>query len=378
MRARSAARDSRTGADTPSITIFGAGAIGCWIGGQLAAGGAHVTLIGRPRVLDEIAAHGLTVSELDGEQLVVRGARTHEATDERPDTHGDATPVAQTVAQPDAPRVRLATEPSAAAGAALVLVTVKSAQTAEAGAALARVLPSHAVVASLQNGVRNTDVLRAALPGRTVLAGMVPWNVVRRGPGAYHRASSGTLMVEHHARGAALYDALRAAGLDFATRTDMPAVLWAKLVMNLNNAINALSGQPLATELGDRSFRRCLAACQREALELLALARIPVARLTLVPPRWMPRLLELPDPVFRVAARRTISIDPHARSSMADDLAVNRPTEIDYLQGEIVALAERLGRTAPANAALVRMIRAAEAGDARRFSGAELAAALGI
>lgn len=92
----------------------------------------------------------------------------------------------------------------------------------------------------------------------------------------------------------------------------------------------------------------------------------------------MPRLLELPDPVFRVAARRTIAIDPHARSSMADDLAADRPTEIDYLQGEVVALAQRLGRTAPINAALVRLVQAAEAGGPRSFTGDELAVALGV
>ena len=354
-----------------AIAIFGAGAIGCWVGGRLAAGGARVTLIGRPRVLDELVLDGLTVSELDGPTRALRALRTDGDIDGDigGDTGGDT--------GGREPRVRVTLDPAAAGSADLVLVTVKSAQTAQAGAELAGVVPATTLVASLQNGIRNTDTLRAAMPGRTVLAGMVPWNVVRRGPGAYHRASSGTLMVEQHPRGGALYEALAAAELAYEPRTDMPAVLWAKLVLNLNNAINALSGKPLAAELAERAYRRCLAASQREALALLSRARIPVARLTAVPPRWMPRLLELPDPVFRLAARRTIAIDPHARSSMADDLATNRPTEIAYLQGEIVALAERLGRAAPINAALVRLIEAAEAGGARTFAGDELAAAIG-
>src|SRR6185295_9459011 len=98
----------------PRIAIFGAGAIGCWVGGRLAAGGADVTLIGRARVMDELA-DGLHVTEL-GERHDARVA----------------------------PEV--ATEPAAAATADLVLVTVKSHQTAEAGAALATVLPDNAVV----------------------------------------------------------------------------------------------------------------------------------------------------------------------------------------------------------------------------------------
>ena len=42
-------------------------------------------------------------------------------------------------------------------------------------------------------------------------------------------------------------------------------------------------------------------------------------------------------------------IDPKGRGSMADDFAAGRPTEVDYLNGEVVRLAERLGRKAPVN-----------------------------
>jgi len=344
---------------TTTIAVFGAGAIGCWLGGKLAAGGADITLIGRPRVLDELAA-GLTVTELDGP------ARTLAVVVDGGEVGADAW----------SPRVRTTTDPAAAASAMITLVCVKSAQTAEAGATLARILPEGSIVASMQNGVRNADVLRAALPGRTVLAGMVPWNVVRSGPGAYHRGSSGTLMVENHRGASALYAAIHAAHVTYSARTDMPAVQWAKLVMNLNNAINALSGIPLKAELSQRAFRRCLAAAQREAIGLLGAAQRSIAKLTPVPPSWMPRMLELPDSVFRLVAAKAVAIDPQARSSMWDDLEAKRSTEIDQLQGEVVALAKRLGRPSPVNATLVRLIREAEAGGKRDFTADELWAAL--
>jgi len=328
-----------------SIAIFGAGAIGCWVGGRLAAGGASVTLIGRSRVMDEVRG-GLQVTQLDGPEAKVKV---------------DAT-----------------TDAAAAAAAELVIVTVKSAQTAGAGAELARVLRPGATVVSLQNGVQNADVLRGALPDQRVLAAMVPFNVVRRAAGAYHRASQGKLMIDDAPASAPLVDACRAAGIAIEPRRDMTAVQWGKLVMNLNNAINALSGQPLAAELSQRAFRRCLAAAQREALGALATGNIAIARLTAIPPRMMPRLLTLPDAIFTRLARRVIAIDPHARSSMWDDLEAKRPTEIDYLQGEIVALAGRVGRDAPVNRALVALVRAAEAGGKRDFTGHELGAALGI
>jgi 2-dehydropantoate 2-reductase len=327
------------------IVVFGAGVIGCWVGGRLAAAGADVTLIGRPRVMTELDK-GLRVSDVHG------GTR-------------EAHP-------------KLATDASAAASADIVLVTVKSAATADAARDLRPHLAAQATVISLQNGVRNVRVLRDGLPDHRVLAGMVPFNVVRRAPGVYLRASTGTLMVEAHAAAAPLSEACRKADLACELRDDMGGVLWSKLVLNLNNAINALSGKPLAEELADRDFRRCLAACQREALHLLELAEQPLARITPLPTAWIAKMLTVPNGVFKLLGKRIVAIDPQARSSMWDDLEAKRPTEIDYIQGEIVALADRLGHHAPVNARLVGLIRDAERGGKRNFTGAELCTALGL
>jgi 2-dehydropantoate 2-reductase len=321
------------------IAVFGAGAIGCWIGGRLSAGGADVTLVGRPRVMSELE-QGLRTSDVHG------GTREAKPT--------------------------LATEATAAASADLVLVSVKSAATADAARDLAPHLPKHAVIVSLQNGVRNVRLLRDGLPDHRVLAGMVPFNVVRPKPGHYLRASSGTLMFEANDAIAPLSEACLKADLAFELRDDMPAVQWSKLVLNLNNAINALSGKPLAEQLSDREFRRCLAACQQEALALLKAADQPLARITPLPTTWITKMLTVPDGVFRLLGKRIVAIDPNARSSMWDDLEAKRPTEVDYIQGEIVALANRLGRHAPVNARLVGLVREAERGGKRDFTGAEL------
>ncbi len=327
------------------IVVFGAGAIGCWVGGRLSAGGSSVTLVVRPRMLDELA-NGVRTSELHG------GTR-------------DAAP-------------RLATNADAARDADLVLVTVKSAATAEAGRELAAHLPPRATVVSLQNGVRNVPALRDVLPDHRVLAGMVPFNVIRRAPGAYHRASEGKLMFEAHDAAAPLTEACLRADLPFELRDDMPGVQWSKLVLNLNNAINALSGKPLAEELSQLPYRRCLAAAQKEALALIAAAGEPLARVTALPPSWIAKLLTAPDAVFKRLASRVIAIDPQARSSMYDDLEAKRTTEVDYINGEIVALANRLGRSAPVNERLVGLIKDAERGGKRDYTGPELCAVLGI
>jgi 2-dehydropantoate 2-reductase len=55
-----------------------------------------------------------------------------------------------------------------------------------------------------------------------------------------------------------------------------------------------------------------------------------------------------------------LRIDEHARSSMADDIAIGRKAEIGWLQGEIVRLGQRVHVPAPANAAIVRLVEAAQ------------------
>lgn len=327
----------------PRFAVLGAGSIGCHLGGHLAAAGHDVAFIGRPAAMDVLRMRGLTLS-----------------TSVRPPVH--LTPEQLTPA----------TGPEAAAGADYVLVTVKSAGTEAAAKDLAPHLAPGAVVVSFQNGLHNPAVLRAALPGHTVLAGMVPYNVVHSEPGVVHQGMPGRLMTEPDDM---LGAALREAGLDIESRTDMSEVQHAKLLMNLNNAINALSGMPLREQLGRRAYRRCLALCQREALAAYRAAGVTPARLGPTAPGVTPYVLGLPDALFRRVAAATLRIDAHARSSMWEDLQRGRPTEIDALQGEIVALAAAHGRTAAANARLVVLVREAET-TPRTWSGPELYAEL--
>ena len=80
-----------------------------------------------------------------------------------------------------------------------------------------------------------------------------------------------------------------------------------------------------------------------------------------VPPGAIPRILKLPNWLFRRVARRMLAIDPQARSSMWEDLERRRPTEIDYLQGAILALATKARIPAPVTQRIVRLVKEAEA-----------------
>src|SRR6185503_6007423 len=134
-----------------------------------------------------------------------------------------------------------------------------------------------------------------------------------------------------------------------------------KLIINLNNALNALAGIPLAEELADRRWRRLLAAQVEEALGVMKAAGMRPAAIEGVPPRAIPFILRLPDALFRRVARRMLAVDPQARSSMWEDLRRGRPTEIDYLQGAILALARTSGVEAPLTQRISSLVKRAEA-----------------
>ena len=238
----------------------------------------------------------------------------------------------------------------------LVLVCVKSGDTAEMARHIATHAPAAQVV-SLQNGVTNAGTLRQSLPGADVRAGMVPFNVAVMGPAAFHRATSGDILVESGPLPPLSTDAVT-----FRTHPDIEGVQWGKLLLNLGNAINALADLPLLQQLQNRNWRRLMADQMTEGLKVLTAAGIRPVGTTAIPPALIPHILRLPTPIFRRIAAQMLTIDAEARSSMWDDLTQGRKTEIDALQGAILDLAHRHGRQAPLNARMRTLIKRAEGG----------------
>jgi 2-dehydropantoate 2-reductase len=241
-----------------------------------------------------------------------------------------------------------------------VLVTVKSADTAGIADIIAAHAPADAVIVSLQNGVGNVSVLRGRLPGHRVLAGMVPFNVIARGPGQFHRTTSGNIVIEQDDAGTAA--GLSALNLTMRSTDNIAGVQWGKLLVNLNNALNALADLPLRQQLAQRSWRKLFADQMAEGLVAIRAEGIRPVSSTPIPAGWTPHLLRLPDAIFAPLLGGTMKIDPEARSSMWEDLQRGRRTEIDYLQGIIIEIAERRGLQAPLSRRIVTLIRQAEAG----------------
>lgn len=314
------------------ICIAGAGSIGCFVGGVLAMAGRDVVLLARPRIMDEIGHRGLRLTSFEG--------------------------LDQTVA---ATRLTLTDDPAVLGQAGTILVAVKSGDTADMGDLLARHAAEDAVIVSLQNGVGNVDLLRQRLPQHRVLGGMVPFNVIARTAGHVHRATSGAIVVERDPAGTAA--ALSVPHLAVQATDNIAGLQWGKLLINLNNALNALSDLPLRAQLVSRDWRRLFADQMAEGLRVLRVSGITPASATPIPAGWTPHLLRLPDPLFGALLGRTLKIDENARSSMWEDLIRRRRTEVDYLQGVIVQLGARHGMNTQLNTRVMELIKSAEIAD---------------
>src|SRR6266852_982666 len=311
------------------IGVAGAGSIGCFVGGMVAAAGRRVALLARPRVIEEIQRNGLRLTSFEGfERRIASNQLT------------------------------LSEDPSILGNTGVVLVTVKSADTAGIADIIAQHAPADAVIVSLQNGVGNVSVLRQRLPGRRVLAGMVPFNVIAPGEGRFHRATSGDIVIEQDE--AATASPLSVPGLKMRPSSDITGVQWGKLLVNLNNALNALADLPLRQQLAQRAWRRLFADQMAEGLAAVRAEGIKPVSSTPIPASWTPPLLRLPDAIFEALLGRTMKIDPEARSSMWEDLKRGRRTEIDYLQGVITEIAARRGLDSPLSRRIVELIRKAE------------------
>lgn len=313
------------------IVIAGAGSIGCYVGGRLAAGGANVHFLARERVQSDLNQHGLTLSDWTGFHAKLSSDQFHVTTDE-----------------------------SVLHDADLILVCVKSKDTQAMAQSIVVSGNQQATIFSLQNGMGNTDTLKTSLPNHTILPVMVPYNVVYQNEGHYHCGTEGILYCQNHPKAQALKQLADAAQLGFELKHDMLNIMWGKLLLNLNNPVNALSGVPLKQQLETRGYRRIYSQCLKEGLAVLKAASIKPGQVAAVPVTVIPYILSLPDFLFKRVAHKMLAIDPDARSSMWEDLQNHRPVEVDYISGEIVNLGKRVNIPTPMNERLIHLVKQAQ------------------
>ncbi len=313
------------------IAIIGAGAIGSVLGAFLSRAGEDVTLIGR-------SEH---VKAIEESELHLEGA------------FGS---FAVKVAAAEVLRF----EPDVA------FLTVKTQDVLTALEANKAFL-TKAPLVTFQNGVRSDEMAATLFPLEQITSAVVNISASYLTPGTVTVNYPGSLVIGRPS--GELDEQLDeiAALLQHAapvTITDnIQGVHWLKLIFNLNNAFPALLNLPLHEIYTDLYLRELAARVMREGLRTvneagIRLESLPEASVTLfrvlgiLPPRLAGWLL--------ASSARRIETEWPLLGSTLQSLRRGRPTEIDYLNGEIVGLGERLGVPTPYNAAIVEMVHGVE------------------
>ncbi|MBL4673489.1 MAG: hypothetical protein JKX81_14615, partial [Arenicella sp.] len=147
---------------------------------------------------------------------------------------------------------------------------------------------------------------------------------------------------------------------------NIEAYSWAKLQLNLANAVNALADIPVKQMLEQRGFRKIIAEAMKELIEVAHAKGISLPKIAAVPMHLVPKVLNTPDWLFKLLGSKMMDIDPTVRTSMWWDLSGNRLTEVDVLNGAVVKEGLALGIACPINQRIVDYIHDAEAAEERK------------
>ncbi|CAG8832663.1 40109_t:CDS:2, partial [Gigaspora margarita] len=221
-----------------------------------------------------------------------------------------------------------------------VLVTLKVTQTVEVMRKIAE-LDGKVIIVSIQNGVRNFDLIRSIFLKSQIISGMIVQNITYSNPCNFTQTSDGSLFFQFTPSTHFITSILSNAGINNIITTDIRSVQYGKLILNLGNAFTAIGGS-LKQILDSKTYRRIFAICQWEAIEVLDGSDINFVPFNYkLPIRLMPYVLYAPDWLSNFLITNVLGMKTdNARSSMLEDFSLGRKTEIEELQGEIVRLGE--------------------------------------
>ncbi len=303
------------------IAIVGAGAVGGYYGGRLAAAGHAVTVIARGANLEAIRAHGLKIRSPLGDL----------------DVHVSATDDPQRVGPVD-----------------LAVLAVKTYSNGRALPLLPPLVGPATAVLTLQNGVDSADEIAAITGPEPVLAGVTYIASTLVAPGVVEHVGSSRRIVlgeafgEHRVtdRVAAVAAALAAADIQVEAAADARIPVWEKFIFLAPIAgLTAASRLAVGPAWAQPAFRT---TCERAMAEVEALARhagIAVA-----------------DDVRAQKMRYLDASPPAMRSSMMVDLISGRPLEVEALIGTVVRRGRAAGIPTPVMETLYGVLKPLERG----------------
>ena len=313
------------------IAIYGAGAIGGWMGAKLAAVGCNVSVVARAAALDALRAHGLRLREGDAETTCP---------------------------------VQASDDPAALGVQDLVVVSVKAPGMADVARRIGPLIGPRTIVLTAMNGVpwwflqgfggpvagrtlESVDpggAIAQAIPAAQVIGCVVHASCSVDAPGVIrHRAGNGLIVGEpaggETPRVKALTDLLMPAGFNVTLSPQIQRDVWYKLWGNMTvNPVCAMTGATSDRALDDELVRGFISAVMLEAKAIGARIGIPIA--------------EQPEDRHQVTRKLGAM-----RPSMLQDVEAGKPVEIDALVSAVRELGQLTQVPMPFTDALLGLSR---------------------
>jgi len=240
-------------------------------------------------------------------------------------------------------------DPARAFSTNFLFVFVKAPNTLVAVRPFAGQLNPATPIVSLQNGLGNEEAIKTALGGAVPLViGITNEVGLTLGHGRSRRQSVGTTVVGSAGASTAtvrnVQQLIAGAGLECSIAYDIRPHQWGKLLANAAiNPISALADAKNGIILSDPDASELARAV---ALESAAVARA--------------LRINLPFGDAWAYVREVVSTGADGRNSMTIDLSARMKTEIEHVNGAIVAAGRRVGLPTPYNEALLRLVKAKE------------------
>jgi len=313
------------------IAVIGAGAVGSALGALLHRAGENAVLIARPAHIAAIRQHGLRVDGDTGN--FIAPVEAAETLNFRPD---------------------------------LALLTVKTQDVIAAVKANQAFLMDVPVV-TFQNGIRSDELVAGILPREQILSAVVLMHVTYSLPGKVIVVYRGKLILgrPYGLRDSKLEEVAHILNQIVPTRVtdNIQGAHWLKLIVNLNNALPAITNLTMSQVYADKTLRNLAVGLMREGLRVIdrgnirleSLLEVSIGLTKLI--NWMPSGI-----AGRIAAakvRRLTTVWPLWGSTL-QSIQRGRPTEIDYLNGEIMELGKRYGEDTPLNTKIVELVHQVE------------------
>ena len=296
-----------------SVAVVGAGAIGLYYGGRLAAAGEDVRFLARADY-DTLVRDGLQVESVHGDFSVpVQAFRTPE----------EIGPVD------------------------LVIVAWKATSNAQLAKVLAPLLHAHTQVLTLQNGLGNCECIAELTGAQRVLGGLCFVCINRIAPGRVQHTAAGKVAIGEWQPGVSgraeeIARRFKAAGVPAVAVASLQQAQWEKLVWNIPfNGLSVAEGGVTTDVL--------LASPALEAEIRALMAEVIAAGRALG--------LELGDELIDFHVERTRPMGPYRTSSMIDFVA-GRELEIGPIWQEPLRQGQAAGVAMPHTAELLRRIQA--------------------